>query len=279
MRVRARPEGNDREHVGERMDISRAERQLSDEGCSVALRWIDGRLTLTDGEQALCGDFARLLPRVKPGKLQRELLVRAAKAKGTASPTAFDATAGLGEDSFLLAAAGFTVQLHENDPVIAALLRDALTRAAADPAFSAIAARMRLVEGDSVAALSAIAAADGAARSDNAASDPSAMGNATVLAASPAPFDVVYLDPMFPERSKSAAVKKKFQLLHHLERPCANEEELLRAAIAAAPRKVVIKRPVKGPWLAGIKPSYAIAGKAVRYDVIVPASIGGSALV
>ena len=46
---------------------------------------------------------------------------------------------------------------------------------------------------------------------------------------SPAP-DVVYLDPMFPERTKSAAVKKKFQLLHHLESPCEDQEALLRAA-------------------------------------------------
>lgn len=45
------------------------------------------------------------------------------------------------------------------------------------------------------------------------------------------------------------------------------------AAIAAGPRKVVIKRPAKGPYLAGIKPNYSIDGKAVRYDCIVPASM------
>ena len=82
--------------------------------------------------------------------------------------------------------------------------------------------------------------------------------------------DVVYLDPMFPERRKSAAVKKRFQLLHLLEQPCANPEELLRAALAARPRKVVVKRPAKGELLAGVKPSYAVGGKAVRFDVIVP---------
>lgn len=54
---------------------------------------------------------------------------------------------------------------------------------------------------------------------------------------------------MFPERTKSAAVKKKFQLLHHLEQPCADEETLVEAALAARPRKVVIKRPVKGRCL------------------------------
>ena len=81
---------------------------------------------------------------------------------------------------------------------------------------------------------------------------------------------MAYLDPMYPERRKSAAVGKKFQLLHELERPCANPEELLDAALAVHPRKVVVKRPVKGPYLADAKPSYSLAGKAVRFDVIVP---------
>ena len=85
----------------------------------------------------------------------------------------------------------------------------------------------------------------------------------------PGAADVIYLDPMFPERRKSAAVKKKFQLLHELERPCENEEELLKAAIDAHPSKIVIKRPVKGPYLAGIKPSHQFTGKAARYDCLV----------
>ena len=81
--------------------------------------------------------------------------------------------------------------------------------------------------------------------------------------------DVVYLDPMFPGRTKSAAVKKKFQLLHRLEMPCQDEKSLLDAALGARPRKIVIKRPIKGPYLAGVKPSYELCGKAVRYDCIV----------
>ena len=53
-------------------------------------------------------------------------------------------------------------------------------------------------------------------------------------------------------------MKKKFQLLHVLENPCdeAEEETLIRAAFAADPRKVVIKRPVRGGHLAGIKPLF-----------------------
>ena len=208
---------------------------------------LQGASLVRDGME-VAGDFSRLLPRLKQGALQRELLVKAARVKGVERPRAVDATAGLGEDSLLLAAAGFEVTLCESDPVIAILLEDALARAAGDEALAHIAARMRLVEGDSRATLATLAA-DDATRPD-----------------------VVYLDPMFPGRTKSAAVKKKFQLIHGLERPCEPEaeESLMSAALAARPRKIVVKRPVKGPWLAGVKPSHAIAGKAVRYDCIVP---------
>lgn len=214
----------------------------------LALRFDAEGLSLVGGGMELRGDFTRMLPRLKPANLNRELLVRAARLKGFAgTPRAVDATAGLGEDSLLLAAAGFEVLLLESDPVVAALLADALRRAADVPELAPVVGRMRLVEADSVAEL------------------------ARMRAAGEVP-DVVYLDPMFPERRKSAAVKKKFQLIHHLERPCPEEEQvvLLEAALAAGPRKVVVKRPVKGPHLAGVKPSYAIAGKAVRYDCIVP---------
>ena len=209
-------------------------------GCE--LRQGEDGLELVGNGMVLRADFMRLLPRLRPDRLGRELLVRAARVRGVASPTVVDATAGLGEDSLLLAAAGFSVTMFEKDPVIASLLRDALERASNEPQLTKVVSRMRLVEGDSVTGL-------------------------REMGFSP---DVVFLDPMFPERTKSAAVKKKFQLLHHLERPCDNEDELLDAALAAHPRKIVIKRPPKGPWLAGVKPSHSLAGKAVRYDVIVP---------
>ena len=207
-------------------------------------------LTLTDGELELSVDLSHMLPRLRQGRLQAELLVKAARCRGVDAPVAIDATAGFGEDSLLLAAAGFTVDLYERDPVIAALLEDGLTRAAADPALADAVSRMHLHAGDSLAGM---------------------RGLAERIAAGerPAP-DVIYLDPMFPGRTKSAAVKKKFQLLHHLEQPCADEAELLDAARSVFPRKIVIKRPVKGPLLAGVKPSYRLGGKAVRYDVIVP---------
>ena len=199
-------------------------------------------LALAQGDVVVRGDFNRMRPRLKPANLARELVVRAAKVKGqTNEPLAVDATAGLGEDSFLLAAAGFRVLMFERKEIVAALLQDALVRAAGEPDLTDIVARMQLVEGDSVSALACLDEAP----------------------------DVVLLDPMFPEKKKNAAVKKKLQLLQQLERPCEDEAALLEAACSALPRKIVVKRPAKGPYLAGRKPSYSLAGKAVRYDCIV----------
>ena len=197
-------------------------------------------LTLSDGKNAVRGDFTRLLPRIRRGNLASEHLVRAVKIKGIAEPLVVDATAGLGEDAFLLAAAGCRVLLFERDPVIAALLRDALERAKTDPETAPIASRLTLRPEDSIPVLPTL---------------------------SP---DVVLLDPMFPERKKTALVKKKFQLIHLLEKPCEDERALLDAALAARPKRIVIKRPAKGPFLAGAKPSYSLDGSAVRFDCIVP---------
>ncbi len=227
-------------------------------------------LALEGDGMVVRADFGEMLPRLRPQNLQRELLVRACRIKpaqleaaerrnrahnGT-SPSAYgprpirvlDATAGLGEDSLLLAAAGFQVTMYESDPVIAALLGDGVRRAAGHPALAEIVSRMDVVEGDSVAAMRAI-------------------GDEPMTAS--APPDVIYLDPMFPERQKSGKIKKKFQLLQRLESPCADEEDLLAAAIAAKPIRIVIKRPLKGPALAGRKPSFVLKGKSIRYDCIV----------
>ena len=202
----------------------------------------DGLILEGDGMR-LRASFDDMKRRLLHGKLNGELLVRAARLKGIEEPTLVDATAGLGQDSLLLAAAGFSVTLIECNPVIAAMLVDAIERARRDPELADAAGRMQVIEGNSLKVLRDLSM----------------------------PPDVVYLDPMFPGRSKSAAVKKKFQLLHRLEMHCEDEMALLEAARAAHPRKIIIKRPVKGPHLAGVKPDYTLRGKAVRYDCIVMA--------
>ena len=147
----------------------------------------------------------------------------------------------MGEDSLILAAAGFEVTLFERDPVIAALLADTMARAASDDILAPAIERMSLHCQDSIEGLQA-------------------------LDFEP---DVVLLDPMFPAKQKNAKTKKKLQLFQKLESPCEDEQALMDAALAANPRKIVVKRPLKGPYLAERKPSYSLDGKTIRYDCIV----------
>lgn len=208
----------------------------------LALSQGDSGLFLTDGRLEIMVDFRDMLPRLKQSNLQGEMLVKAARIKGQDMPqTLIDATAGFGEDSLILAAAGFEVRLFEFDDVIAALLEDGLKRAADIPELKDAVSRMTLVCGDSVKGMKE-------------------------LSYKP---DVVLLDPMFPARQKSALIKKKFQLLQKIESPCSAETELLEAAISADPKRIVIKRPLKGPYLGQKKPSYSLEGKAIRYDCFV----------
>jgi 16S rRNA (guanine1516-N2)-methyltransferase len=199
-------------------------------------------LVLVGNGQTLRGDFTKMLPRIRRGNFQSELLVKASKIKGVEGTiTVMDCTAGLGEDSILLAAAGFYVKMYERDNIIAALLRDSLLRAAQIPELNPIVGRMELHEEDSLVALQHLTQVP----------------------------DVIYLDPMFPSRQKSALVKKKFQMLQQLEQPCEEGDEFIEVAMACKPRKIVIKRPLKGEYLGNRKPDYSINGKTIRYDCIV----------
>ena len=200
----------------------------------------DGLSLVSAEGLSLKGDLSHMKRRVSTGNINSELLVRAAKIKNSSGPlTAIDGTAGLGEDSFLLAAAGFHVKMYERNPVIYELLLDSLGRAAAEDDFLCeIVSRMEVFNMDSTEAMCKY---DGDVA-------------------------IVLLDPMFPERQKSSLVKKKLQIIQKLEEPCDDEKELFLAAVGAKPKKLIIKRPPKGAYLAGIKPDHSLGGKAVRYD-------------
>jgi 16S rRNA (guanine1516-N2)-methyltransferase len=181
--------------------------------------------------------------RQQPG---RELLLKAVAGKKNHRPALIDATGGLGRDSFLLAAAGCQVQIIEQEPVLVALLTDALQRALQHPQTTAIAARMRLRLGNAVVHLQE-------------------------MSRQQQRIEVIYLDPMFPERRKSALVKKEAQILQLLANPSSPEadKELLTAAMTVGQR-IVVKRPSKAPFLGELRPSYSLPGKTVRFDVYLP---------
>lgn len=205
------------------------------------LERIDGRLSLVKQDTVFYGDYTKLKKRLTHANLTHEMPVKACRIKNKQMPVSvLDATAGLGEDALLLAAFGFDVTLYERDETIYKLLSDTIERAKEDADLLKAVSRMTLFYEDSIKAM-------------------------RELKEKP---DVVYLDPMFPLRTKSGLVKKKFQLIHELEKPCEDEKELLEAALSAALVRVVIKRPLKGECLAGVKPDYSIEGSTVRYDCI-----------
>lgn len=185
---------------------------------------------------------AGALAATRPG---RDLL---GKAVGKGDGEVVDATAGLGRDAFQLAAAGFEVTMVERVAVVAALLEDALERAAAGlagPAAAEAAARVTLVVADSRAWL------EERRRSGDL----------------PA---VVLLDPMYPKRGKAALPGKGMALFRRLVGADADAQELLEAALTAATRRVVVKRPLKAPPLAGVAPSGSLRGSTTRYDLYAP---------
>lgn len=170
-------------------------------------------------------------------------LAKAIGLKKGATPTVIDATAGFGRDAFVLAHLGCELTLVERNPLIATLLSDALFRAVNNSEIASIISRMKLVNQDSVSYLQQLATIDYP--------------------------DVIYMDPMYPGRDKTALVKKDMQLLHQLARPDIDSEQLLTSALATAKKRVVIKRPKSAPFVGDQKPSTSIESKNTRYDVYV----------
>ncbi len=227
------------EHISKIINLIKDNKSISEE--KLILKLDEKGLSLINNEMELKGDYSKLLNRIKPNKLNSESLIKAAKIKEQKDDLiAIDATAGLGEDSLLLAAYGFKVELFEKNSIIALLLEDTIERAKKIPELCNIVSRMNVNFGDSSIEM-------------------------PKLKINP---DVILLDPMFPERKKKSLIKKKFQILHLLEEPCNNEKKLLDSAILAKPKKIIIKRPINADKLGDVKPSYSIKGDTIRYDCI-----------
>jgi len=77
--------------------------------------------------------------------------------------------------------------------------------------------------------------------------------------------DVIYIDPMHPNRQKAALVKKDLQVLQQLIGADEDVLALIHLATTRALQKVVVKWPQQLPAL--LKPCTSITGKTVRFDI------------
>jgi len=172
-------------------------------------------------------------------------IAKAVGLKHGFTPHVLDATAGLGRDAFVLASLGCKVTLMERMPIVAALLQDGLARAELNVDIGTmVQQQMHLVHASSIESMS--------------------------LAEQP---DVIYLDPMYPHREKSAQVKKEMRIFQSLVGEDNDADALLAPALELAKYRVVVKRPSYAPPLANQKPSTSINMKKNRFDVYVRKAI------
>jgi 16S rRNA (guanine1516-N2)-methyltransferase len=177
--------------------------------------------------------------RAQHAGLRSELIARAMGSRPQDHPSIIDATAGLGRDSFILATLGFEITLLERSEVLYHLLDEALKRA--QPALPEIIARMQLIHADAIQWLKAL---------------PEAKRP-----------DIIYLDPMFPERKKSASVKKEMAIMQELLGKDTDHALLFTTALACAKRRVVVKRPRLAPKIAEKAVNFSLSGKTSRFDI------------
>jgi 16S rRNA (guanine1516-N2)-methyltransferase len=173
--------------------------------------------------------------------VKRETLARALGLKNNTQPTIVDATAGLGRDSFIIASLGFEITLLERSPLIAELLIDGIQRASLDAEVSPIIKRMRLIQTDAVTWM-----------------------QQQINENRP---DIIYLDPMYPDRDNTALAKKDMRIFQDIIGGDNDSALLLPAALACATKRVVVKRPRLAENLADIPPSFSQEGSSSRFDI------------
>lgn len=183
--------------------------------------------------------------RRKYGGGKSQLIAKAIGIKPKIFPSVLDLTAGLGKDAFVLASLGCRVTLVERNALVFKALEEGLQRASdyartEDPELQQILARMVLVNSDSLSYL---------------------QQNQTVEE------QVIYLDPMFPERKKSAAVKKDMVMLQEIVGADDDSEQLFQQALQADVCRIVVKRPKLAPPLGHTKPPLVFQGQSSRFDV------------
>jgi 16S rRNA (guanine1516-N2)-methyltransferase len=226
--------------------------QWAEQSSGFSLHYDDKGLSLYKTDEPKLGainvDFVTgaVAHRRKFGGGKGQSIAKAVGLNKGATPVVLDATAGLGRDGFVLASLGCKVILHERHPVVAALLYDGLQRAYNDSEIGLwMQQNMSLIFGSSH----------------------------TLLAQCDSVPDVVYLDPMFPHREKSALVKKEMRVFQELVGGDTDADDLLEFAYPLASKRVVVKRPDYAPFLNDKTPSMQIKTKKNRFDVYVKAAM------
>lgn len=172
-----------------------------------------------------------------------QAIAKAIGLKKGKTPVVLDATAGLARDAYILAALGCKITLVEQSPILYTLIKDGIERAIASGTEHSVSNFTNLVQANSQLHIE--------------------------HANTETPPDVIYMDPMYPERKKSALVKKDMQILQRLLGKDTSPGALLTAALNYAAQRVVVKRPIHAEPVNDIKPDINISSKKTRYDIYI----------
>lgn len=193
---------------------------------------------------SICVDLVagQVAYRRQHGGGRKQHIAKACGLKANWQPKVLDATGGLGRDAAELRNLGCELRIIERSPYVASLLQDGILRA-----------QQSSVTGDLFK--------DGFELFHGQSTD-----LIQKLSEQEQP-DIIYLDPMFPPKQKSAAVKKEMRLVKLLVGEDPDADKLLSIALENAKKRVVVKRPSYAPFLNQQKPSMSIETKGNRFDV------------
>lgn len=167
----------------------------------------------------------------KKASIKKEIIGRALGA-GRYGLKVLDLSAGLGIDAIFVAQLGFQVTAIERNPLIFLALNEAVEK----------------IESD----LQVHFVFDSAQN---------------YLNSSKNEVDVIYFDPMFPDKKKSALPRQEMVFFKNLVGNDSDADDVLALALKMKKaQRVVVKRPMKAPNIFK-KPESKIEGKLIRFDI------------
>lgn len=175
-------------------------------------------------------DFRETLSEIgrKLGPAPKELLGRALGKE--ANQLVWDLTGGTGRDGLSFYNWGHKVVMFERNPIIAALLIDALRR------YPILNDRLTIVHGDAHL------------------SDHSDVPTA------------IYYDPMYPEDIKKSRPRKEMALFKVITGGDDDQDDVIEWALNSGAKRIILKRPIKASE-GSPKPTASFKGKTIRFDL------------
>lgn len=178
-------------------------------------------------------DFDKELEKLKRQRLgpKKDILCRAVGYQGQENYLVCDATLGFGKDAIHLVSFGCSVLGIERDPLVFALLEDALLRSQEARQY------LQIVHSESL----------------------------DFLLQKNTQWDCLYIDPMFEDVQSKSQPKKNMAFLRERQPP-QNHAQWVSELIEHGGKRVVVKRPLKGGKLK-LNPTSSMEGKLIRFDI------------